>query len=73
MVATPLPTPVTTPDVPILATNELLLDHVPPVVASLKVVVAPVQTLSVPVIGLSNGSGLTVAILVVKHPVLKSV
>lgn len=73
MVATPAPTPVTTPDVPILATNELLLDQVPPVVASLKVVVAPVHTLSVPVIGLSNGSGLTVAILVVKHPVLKSV
>ena len=47
MVAVPFATPVTTPPTT-LATPGLLLLHVPPVVLSVKVVVAPTHTESVP-------------------------
>ena len=50
-----------------MATPVLLLLHVPPVVASLRVVDEPRQTLVVPVI--VAGNGLTVIAVVVKHPV----
>ena len=44
--------PVTTPDKePMVATNGLLLAHVPPVSISARVVVEPGQTCFVPVIG----------------------
>ena len=55
----PANTPVATPVVePIVATVGVALVHVPPVVASDNVVVAPTHTLSVPVI--EAGSELTV-------------
>ena len=54
----PLPMPVTTPEVPTMALAGILLDHVPPEVASLKDVVDPTQTVGVPVI--MAGSALTV-------------
>ena len=41
MVAVPVPAPVTIPVVPTLATEVLVLLHVPPLVASVKVVVEP--------------------------------
>jgi hypothetical protein len=50
MVAVPAATPVTTPVEPTVATEVLLLLHVPPVTVSLKVVVDEVQTVAVPVI-----------------------
>ena len=53
--AIPLTTPVPEPTV---ASDVLLLLHVPPVVASLKVVVEPIHTLATPVI--DAGFGLTV-------------
>jgi hypothetical protein len=51
-------TPVTTPVEPTVATPGLLLTHVPEPDASVKLVVLPWQTLSVPPIG--SGKGLTV-------------
>jgi hypothetical protein len=46
----PAATPVTTPEVPTVATAVLLLLHVPPGVASVNEVVEPAQTDVVPVI-----------------------
>ena len=43
-----------------MATDTLLLLQVPPVVASLRVLIAPAQTDAVPVIALLDGNGLTV-------------
>jgi len=64
----PPATPVTIPELePTVASAVLLLVHVPPVVASLNVVVANGQRTIVPVI--AAGSGLTVSVVVVKHPV----
>jgi len=55
MVTVPADTPVTTPlPEPIVATAVLLVLQVPPVVASLKVVVAPAQTDIVPVMDCAN-------------------
>lgn len=48
MVDVPALTPVTTPLVPIVATDDVLLAHVPPAVASLSPVVSPAQTVVVP-------------------------
>ena len=60
--------PVTTPVVePTIAIVVLLLLQLPPDVRSLKGVVSPEHTLSVPSIDV--GKGLTVAIAVVKQPV----
>jgi hypothetical protein len=69
MVAVPADTPVTTPRLVTVATAVLLLAHVPPVVASERVVVLPVQIVVVPVIAL--GVGLTVKKVVALHPVDK--
>jgi hypothetical protein len=60
MVADPAATPVTTPEALTVATAVLLEDQAPPVVASLKVVVEPTQTLVVPVIAATTGSALTI-------------
>ena len=65
MVAVPAVTPVTIPDVPIVATAVLLLLHTPPVVVLLNVVVEVAQTIAVPVIVPATGSGLTVTFTVV--------
>ena len=52
MVEVPADTPVTTPvDEPIVATAGVLLLQVPPVVLLVNVVIAPIQVVSVPVIG----------------------
>ena len=66
----PASTPVTTPlPDPIVAIVVALLVHEPPAEPSVKFVVNPAQTLSVPVI--AEGNGLTVAIAVIIHPVGK--
>ena len=51
----PVPVPVTAPDVPTVAIAVFSLFHVPPGFASVNDVVRPVQTVSVPVIGLMAG------------------
>jgi hypothetical protein len=48
------------------ATTGLLLVQVPPVTASLNVVVVPIHTIDEPVI--AGGSALTVIVLVTLHP-----
>jgi hypothetical protein len=53
--------------VPAIATPVFVPLHVPALVASLKVAVAPIQTYIVPVI--AAGRGLTVTIAVAMHPV----
>ena len=68
MLDVPADTPETIPVVPIVATPVLALVHVPPPVASASVVVAPVQTVRVPV--MAAGVVLTVTILVAKQPPL---
>jgi hypothetical protein len=66
MVAEPEATPVITPvDAPTVATEVLPLLQVPPDVASETVVVAPVQTVVVPVI--ADGAPLTVIAFVEKQ------
>ena len=68
MVAVPPDTPVSKPDEePIVEITVLLLLHVPPVTASLKVVVKPAHTLDAPEIAI--GEGLTVTVVVVVQPV----
>ena len=56
----PALTPYTFPEPSTVATDTLLLLHVPPVVASLRVLTAPAQTDAVPVMALLDGNGLTV-------------
>ena len=64
----PVATPVTIPDdVPTVAIPVLLLLHVPPLVASLRVVVKPMQTVAVPLT--DAGNGLTVTTTVATQPV----
>jgi hypothetical protein len=63
----PADTPVTTPVVKsTVATDVLVLVHVPPVVALLSVVVDATQVNSVPV--MEAGGGLTVTTAVARHP-----
>ena len=62
-VADPAATPVTTPAEVTVATDGLLLTHVPPVVGD-KVVIAPMQIELLPVM-LTDGNGLTVTAVVV--------
>ena len=65
MVAEPTATPVTTPvDEPTDAIAGLLLLHVPPGVASDKVVVKPKQIFVIPVIGLGGVTTFTVVVAV---------
>jgi hypothetical protein len=63
----PAETPVTTPVASIVATAGVALLHVPPAVASVRVVVDPMQTVSVPPI--AAGKGLTVTVAVTRQPV----
>ena len=68
MIVVPAAMPCTVPVVmPIVAMPVLPLLQVPPGVGSPSVVVAPEQTLALPVI--DSGSGLTVKVVVVPHPV----
>lgn len=53
-------TPVTMPDASTDATEASPVFQVPPVVALVNVVVAPIQTVVVPEIGVDTGSGSTV-------------
>ena len=66
MITLPVLTPVTIPDdVPIVAISVLLLNHVPPVEASDRVILVPEHTLVFPMIG---GAVFTVTMEVVLHP-----
>ena len=60
----PAVAPVTTPVVLILATAALLLLHTPPVVASVRVEVAPMHIVVVPLMAATLGEGLTVIVAV---------
>ncbi len=66
MVAVPADTPDTTPPVPAVAIEVLLLLQVPPDVVLARVVLRPVHMVAVPVI--EAGSGFTVAVTVEKQP-----
>jgi hypothetical protein len=61
----PAEIPVTTPVALMVATDVLLLNHVPPLVALESVVVAPIHSWVVPVIALTDGAGLIVTFIVV--------
>ena len=70
MIEVPDSTPLTTPEPPTtVATVVVPLVHVPPVVPSVKVMVAPAQTGADA--AMAAGSPLTVTTVVVKQPVLK--
>ena len=63
IVVVPADTPVTTPEVTsTVAIAALPLLHVPPVVASLSVEVAPAHIFVIPVTGAANGLTVTVAV-----------
>ena len=64
MVALPVVLPLTTPAALTLAIAALLLLHVPPLTASLKVVVVPVQTDVTPVMVPADGNGLIMTVVV---------
>ena len=67
MVVVPAATPVMIPVLePAVATAVLLLDQVPPVIASVSSVVAPLHTAVVP--NIAVGVGLTVRMVVAVHP-----
>ena len=66
IVAVPGDTPFTIPVVPIVATDILLLLHVPPAVASVSVMVWPAQTTVGPAMG--NGVGFTATTVVALQP-----
>ena len=66
IVAVPAIPPVTTPDAFTVATNELLLLHVPPVTASLKVVFDVAHTDKAP--DIAPGAAITVIVLVASVP-----
>jgi len=71
MIAVPADTPVTIPEVPVVAMPAALLLQVPPLVASLNVVVEPEQIVTVPV--MAAGKGLTVMPCMAVQPVVVSV
>ncbi len=64
MVVVPAATPVTTPEVDIVATAVLLECQIPLVVASLRAAVDPTQTAVVPVMPATTGRALTVTVVV---------
>ena len=70
IVAVPAAPAVIFPAEPMVATEVLLLLHVPPVVVLFRVVVAPWQALIVPVIAATVGNGLmvTIAVTIVVQP-----
>ena len=57
--------PVTTPDVPTVATSILLLNHAPPLIPSVSVIEVDWQTTPGPDIVPATGSGFTVITFVV--------
>jgi hypothetical protein len=68
MVGVPTAIPPTTPELLTDPWVGLLLVQVPPAVASARAVVDPIQTLKVPVIGETVGSGFTVMVCVTVQP-----
>jgi hypothetical protein len=68
IVTVPAATPVTKPVEVTVATDGLLLLHVPPGVASLSNVDAPTQVDELPVIGAMLLDGVTVKVLTTEHP-----
>jgi len=71
-VVVPVATPVTTPvDEPIVAVAVFADVHTPPLVALLRVVVLPEQTVAVPVMVPAFGIGFTVIALIAKQLVGK--
>ena len=67
IVAVPVPEPVRIPEAEPMLAGPILL-HTPPVVASVNVVLDPLQTLAAPVIAIGNG--FTVTSVVVMQPVM---
>ena len=67
MIAVPSAKPLTTPDVPTVATDGVEDDHVPPVAEVDSVEVAPTQTVPAPII--AGGVVLTVTLNVLAQPV----
>lgn len=59
--------PVTTPVLLTVAVAALPVPHAPPVLVVLSVVVIPIHTCAIPVIG--AGTGFTVTVALVKQPV----
>ena len=66
IIAVPVATPVTIPVVPVVATDVLPLDQLPPVVEILNGVVKPEQTTGVPEIDV--GVAYTVTVVLVPQP-----
>jgi hypothetical protein len=66
IIAVPAATPVTIPEVPVVATDVLPLDQLPPVVEMLNGVVRPEQTTGVPEI--DAGVAYTVTVVLVPQP-----
>ena len=64
MVSFPKETPVTTPVLLTVAIAELLLVHVPPLVALVRVVVEPTQVELIPAIAATTGAEVTVTVVV---------
>lgn len=64
MVAVPEEMPVTIPVLPTVATDVVLLLHIPPKVAFVKVVVAPIHRVEEPAIGGAAGKAFTLKIAV---------
>ena len=65
----PAVTPVTTPEVPTVATEVLLLVHVPPLTVLERVIVRPVQTLEEPEMVPAEGAAFTVTTILREQPV----
>jgi hypothetical protein len=69
IVTVPAATPVTTPVELTVATDGLLLLHVPPAVLSVSVIEVPTQVLDGPTIGpITVIAGVTMNVIVLKHP-----
>ena len=70
IVVVPVAMPLTTPEVPTVPVDGLTLLHAPPVAASVKAVLAPVQTVGVPEIVPAFGRPFTVTTCVAVQPVV---
>jgi hypothetical protein len=72
-ITVPAEIPVTTPVMPIAATDGLLLVHTPPAQGSLNVIVVPTHNVFGPVIGHGvHGTTLTLFVIILVHPVTGS-
>ena len=67
MIVPPSVTPLTSPEPSTVATDVVLLAHVPPVKASVRLVITPVQVIGVPPIGLGTGFIVTVTVANAAH------